>query len=44
MLIIDTGYADKEYIEEIVYSLYKNGAEDVRFLCPELNLTIFKKG
>lgn len=44
ILIIDTGYANRDYIEELVYCLYKNGAEEVRFLCPEFNLTVFKKG
>lgn len=44
ILIVDTGYAEQDYIQEIVYSLYKNGAVEVRFLCPNFDLTIYKKG
>jgi hypothetical protein len=46
ILIVDTSYqyASKEYLEDLVYCLYKSGAEDVRALDPACNLTIYKKG
>ena len=44
ILIVDTSGIKKESIQELVYWLYKNGAIDVRYLCPDLNLTVYKKG
>lgn len=44
ILIVDTSGIEKGAIEELVYWLYENGALDVRYLCPNLILTVYKKG
>src|SRR5258708_1868426 len=41
ILIIDTGYPEIEYIEDLVFCLYSYGALVVRYLSPDLKLTIF---
>jgi hypothetical protein len=44
ILIVDTSGIKGESIQELVYWLYENGAVDVRYLSPDLNLVIYKKG
>ncbi len=43
VLVFDTGYAEELYIEELVYCLYQNGSNIVRFICPEYKLTVYHK-
>lgn len=43
VLIFDTGYAEINYVENIVCCLFKDEANVVRFISPNQNLTIYKK-
>lgn len=42
--IFDTGYADDDYLKELVIELYKAQALEVIALSPDYFTTIFKKG
>lgn len=44
VLIHDMGGAEEEYIEDLVFELYKCGADIVRYLAPNLTLSIYTKG
>jgi hypothetical protein len=41
ILIIDTGFAEVEYIDDLVFCLYTEGASVVRSISPTHELTIF---
>lgn len=41
VLINNTSPCEDDYIEDLVYELYKGGAEIVRYLSPCLELTVF---
>ena len=41
VLIVDTGYCEKDYLNDIAFYLYQNKAEIVRCIPPELTLVIF---
>lgn len=43
ILIIDTGFAEPPYIEHLTYCLYKDGADIVRFVSPDFELTVYHK-
>jgi hypothetical protein len=43
ILIVDTGYAEKEYLEDLVYCLYQSGATIVRGVTPDFSLIVYHK-
>lgn len=43
VLIFDTGYADIKYVEDLVFSLYSDRADIVRYISPEFTLTVYRK-
>ena len=43
ILIFDSGYAEMGYIENLVQCLYLDGADIVRYVSPELKLTVYYK-
>jgi hypothetical protein len=43
ILIFDTGYAELEYVEDLVICLYKAKADIVRFISPSNELTVYHK-
>ncbi len=43
LLILDTGFAELEYVDDLVYCLYSAGAEVVRFINPNNQLTVYHK-
>ena len=43
ILIVDTGYANDDYIESLVISLYQHQAAIVRFIDPDMNLIVYHK-
>ncbi len=43
VLIHDTGFAEKDYLEDLVYCLYKDGTDKVRLIAPDFKLTIYHK-
>lgn len=43
VLIVDTGYAEPEYLNDLVFCLYQNGAEIIFCNTPDANLIVFHK-
>jgi hypothetical protein len=43
VMIFDTGYADLDYIENIAYCLFQDGANKVYYSSPEHKLTVYLK-
>ena len=43
VLILDYGYPELDYIDELAYALYEYKAEIVRYLSPDEKLTVFYK-
>jgi len=43
VLVHDTGYAETNYLEDLVFSLLRDGASIVRTVSPEFLLTVFHK-
>ena len=43
ILIHDTGYASTDYLDDLVYCLYKSGALIVRSIAPDFSLTVYEK-
>ncbi len=43
ILINDTGQSEVDYIEDIVCCLYTDGADIVRYVAPNFQLTLFHK-
>lgn len=43
ILIVDTGYAEESYTHELVYCLYKDGANNVRLVAPDYSIVLFEK-
>lgn len=43
MLIKDTGYADDDYLNDMAYCLYQNGANIVRLITPDFKFIVFNK-
>ncbi len=43
ILIIDTGFAEDDYLNDIAYHLYINGANVVRCITPDDKLLVFRK-
>ena len=41
--VFDTGYAEEDYIEDLVRALFKNGAIEVLTLSPDYQPLVFKK-
>lgn len=43
MLIHDTGFAELDYLKDLAYCLYRDGADIVRCLTPDFQLIVFHK-
>ena len=43
ILIQDTGYAELDYVTDLVFCLYQDGASIVRYVAPDFTLTVFHK-
>lgn len=43
ILIFDTGYADEDYLDDLVFHLFKNEATVVRGITPDFKLNIYHK-
>lgn len=43
ILIVDTGFANADYIHELVYCLYRDAANNVRLITPDYSIVLFKK-
>lgn len=43
ILIIDTGFCDQTYIEDLVRELFQAKAQIVRFVSPDYLLTVYQK-
>ena len=43
ILIFDTGYAEDDYLEDLIICLYENDASKVRMISPDFTLTVYHK-
>jgi hypothetical protein len=43
ILIFDTGYSEKDYVDEVVDALYQDEADIIRFIDSEKNLIVYHK-
>jgi hypothetical protein len=43
VLIEDTGYAEDDYVDDLIYELYKCGAVIVQYAAPHSGLTIIQR-
>lgn len=43
ILIFDTGYAEKQYVEELVFYLFKDNAEKIYLSSCDHKLTVYKR-
>jgi len=43
ILVLDTGYAENDYLHDLTVCLYESGANIVRMICPDFKLSIYHK-
>lgn len=43
ILLFDTGYADKTYLEDLIYCLFKNEAASIYLVFPQFSSIFYKK-
>lgn len=42
-IIYDTGYAEDDYVDELAFCLFRDGATKVLFVSPEYKIHLYKK-